>query len=97
VIVGDLDIEGIAVVEAKAATALVIDPDRMLSRALAFQGFKPVRRGQSQVLKSCGGLQLAKSHDCPLADVGRQSPTLSGVEQSRGFDIGERSDYAGCK
>jgi hypothetical protein len=41
-IVRDLNIEGIAVAEAKADTPLVIDPDRMLSSAVAFQGFEPI-------------------------------------------------------
>jgi hypothetical protein len=43
VIVGDFNIEGVAVAEMKANAPLVIDPDRMLSSAVASQGFKPIR------------------------------------------------------
>jgi hypothetical protein len=40
VVIGDLDIERIAVVEAKADTPLVVDPDRMLTSAVASQSFR---------------------------------------------------------
>ena len=42
--IGDLYIEGVAIAKAKADTPLIIDPNRMLSRAVVFQGLQPVRR-----------------------------------------------------
>jgi len=43
-IVGDLDIERVAVEKAKAYAPLIIDPDRMLAGAIALQCFEPIRQ-----------------------------------------------------
>jgi len=43
-IIDDLYIEGVAIAKAKADTPLVVDPYRMLSRAVVFQGLQPIRR-----------------------------------------------------
>ncbi len=52
---------------------LIIDPDRMLAFAVAFQGFKPVARRGFQVIKRCCGMDRQKFtrhytlHICPPA------------------------------
>jgi hypothetical protein len=95
VVISDLNVKDIAVAEAKANAPLVVDPDGMLSGAVALQRFQPVRRWQPQVCKSRCGMQLPKPHQGALENVLRQSPTFAGSEELRSLGIGKRPDHAG--
>jgi hypothetical protein len=97
VVIYDLYIERVAVDKAKADTPLVIDPDRMPSCTVAFQQFKPIRRGQSQIFYMVCGIQLLKPHDDTSQDLSRQAPALARVEKLLCLGISKRSDHCAYK
>jgi hypothetical protein len=61
-IIGDFDIERIAVHEAKAHTPLIVDPDRMLASPVAFQQLKTVRWRHAQVVSRHRAAAAALPH-----------------------------------
>jgi hypothetical protein len=86
-IIRDLDIEGVAVGKSEADTPLIVDPNRMLARSIAFECFETIRRRQAQVRDADCGVQLLQSHACPPQNIARQSPSLASVEEPLGFSI----------
>jgi hypothetical protein len=78
-IIGELDIEGVTVLESEAESPLLIDPDAPLAFAIALQRFQPVPWRNEQVLDGPGlaeveqlaprrPLDLAKARDGPVIE-----------------------------
>ena len=64
VVVGDLDVVGIAVAEAEADAPLVVDRDRVLVFAIAFQRMQAVARRHTEIVETA--LQV-RYRDCVCA------------------------------
>src|SRR5690242_15808482 len=63
VVVDDLDFVGMFISPYEADPPLIVDADRVLSLAITFQGFEPVRRRDAQILEPPGAVdetQLAQ-------------------------------------
>jgi hypothetical protein len=56
----NLDLGGALRSPNKTNTELVVDPDRVLSPAIARQRFQAVTRGRRQVAKIFGGVEIAQ-------------------------------------
>jgi hypothetical protein len=74
VIINDLNVKGIAVLEAKADSPLVIDADAVLSEAVMLERLQMIRRRQAQILKTSGGIQLCEPHGGAPEDVSWNAP-----------------------
>jgi hypothetical protein len=96
-IISDLDIECLTIGEAKADTPLIIDPDRMLTDAIALQGLKPIGRRQAQISDGPRRIQLLQAHGCTPQNIARQLAGFARSEEAFGAGIGKRSDHERCK
>jgi len=94
VIIGNLDIECVAVIEAKANPPLVIDPDAPLPAAIMTQRFQSVRRRQAQIANLCGCIQLEEPHGGALVDLSRDTARLTARVEVFRLIISERLDHA---
>ncbi len=70
-IVGDLDIERLAVAIAEADSPLVVDPDAPLPGAIPAQRLEAIRRRHAQILDAGRRIQLNQSHHCALPNLRR--------------------------
>ena len=94
-IVAELDIVGIAIFEPKADAPLIVDSDRMLPRAVAFERMEPVAGRYPQVGehdRNMDSFQLAQGAS---SDVWRDPLRLPGPVQFFGLPIREGFDHAG--
>ena len=80
-VVAHFDIVGLAVLEQKADSPLVVDGNRMLALAVASKRMQPVARWNSQVAKDGRRVYLLKLAQGPLHDVRREPTCLAGHEQ----------------
>ena len=92
-VIGNLDIECVAVGKAKAEAPLIVDPDRMPAGAVACERFEPVRRRQAQILDAGRRIQLPQPHCGAPQDIARQPSRFAGGEEPLGFGIGKRSNH----
>jgi hypothetical protein len=88
VIIGDLDVKSVPAFEPKAEPPLIVDPDRILARTIADQGFQPVGARWSQILKLRRRMQLGKPHQRSSQNIARQPPAFAGGEKLFGLGIG---------
>lgn len=77
VVVGDLDVVGVAVNEPEADAPLVVDRDRVLSLPVPFELMQSVAGRDSQVVKARSQVDVLELPSCPLRDVGRETPRLA--------------------
>jgi hypothetical protein len=91
VVIDDFDIEGIAVLETKAHTPLIVDADTPLAGAIASQRLESVGRRISQGFDRRGRIQLIQAPHGASVNVLRQSPRSSRREQGLRFLVGEAS------
>ena len=56
-VVNDLDVEGIALLPAKANAPLIVDADRVLALAVALQRLEPVAGQAGKVFKRGGSVE----------------------------------------
>jgi hypothetical protein len=57
-VIGNLDIERVAVIPSKADPVLVVDANTVLSCAISLQRLQSIRRGRSQVAKFFSAIDL---------------------------------------
>jgi hypothetical protein len=91
VVIGNLDIEGVAALPTKANPVLVVDANAVLSCPVSLQRFKPVCRGRSKVPNLFGAVDLdqpAKSHFGDLL----KSPAPASFKDRFCFFIAKRAD-----
>src|SRR5262249_52422735 len=80
-VVGNLNVEHVALGKSKTDAPLIVDPNRVLTGAISPQFFQPVRRGQAQIIpKASRGIQLQQPHPGPLS---RGKPGVLPVTKSR--------------
>lgn len=86
-IVGNADVEGVAIDPAEDDAPLLVDADAVVSRQLAPQGLKAVSRGYSKIVQTHGSvdqLELAQSTPTQIGwDPARASRVLAGREVLR--------------
>src|SRR3546814_17992820 len=74
VVIDDLHVVRIAAAPAEADTPLVVDPDAVLSLAIAFEQLQPVCGRNPQVIERSGGVEHAQLAPGDLLDqIGRAS------------------------
>jgi len=92
VIVHDLNFVSIPLTPNEAQTPLIVNPDTVLSLALAAQGFQTVSRRRCQVTQFRGAVQLSKLPPGDALDGLKAAARLSTVK-SPGFRAAERLDH----
>jgi hypothetical protein len=93
VVIGDFDIVRIAIRKDKAHTVLVIDPDTMLTLAVALERFQSVSRRHAQVIEFHSGIQHRQlTHGGTLNALG-QLATTPGYPQVRRILVAKISDH----
>jgi hypothetical protein len=71
-VVHDLDILGTCVRPPKANPILIVDPDTVLARSIAFQGLQPIARRHTQIIQSGGDFklpELAPRNGCDIREA----------------------------
>ena len=91
-VVHDLDFESIAVRPAKADAPAVVDPNAVLSAAVAVRSFEPVPWWRTQEVERSGGVQ---HRQLPLRLSPDREPSAgtATLEQGRRVPVGERLDH----
>ena len=77
----------------EANPELVVDPDRMLSLAVAAKRFKPVAGRQPKVAQIDGGIEIAKFPARDLDQIRREALRALAVENDFGGPIPEGLDH----
>ena len=93
-VVHDLDVLGVAVRPAKADPPLIVDPDTVLSGAIAFELLESVAWWDTKVFKCLGSVH---SHQLPQhhpSEVGRIPADRLPVEQAGSVPVAEALDHA---
>jgi hypothetical protein len=60
-VIGNLDVEGMPCLPAKAHSVLIVDAHTVLSRSISLQHLKPVRRGRGKIANLFGAIDLDKA------------------------------------
>jgi hypothetical protein len=92
VVIDDLDIVRTGFTPSKTNSPLVVDPDAVLSRAIAFEQFQSVARRNFQIVKSPGDLKLSQFTSTDGRNICK---SLDAITVSKGFSVAapERSDH----
>ena len=73
-VVGGLDVVGIATLEAEADAVLVVDPDRPLTLTISTQSVEPVSRRYFQLLNALDMVELRQLELAPTHRLPRYCP-----------------------
>jgi hypothetical protein len=93
VVIDDLYIKCITALEPKTETPLIVDANAPLTNAITDQLLQSVGGRQSQIIDSCGCIQLQQAHDCAFSNLPRDPPGLTSREQAFCFTVGEGQDH----
>ena len=93
-IVGYLDIVGIATGPGKTNSPLVVDSNAVLSLSIAFQGFESISRRNPKEFKFHRGMNLEKFPTGNALDVGGNPPAFSRFKQTTRFPVSKGSDHS---
>jgi hypothetical protein len=77
----------------KADPELVVDPDGVLPRAIALEGFKPIAGWRLQIVKNLGGVQQHQFAACDLEQIRRKALAHFVVEDGFGCFVPEALDH----
>jgi hypothetical protein len=77
----------------KADPELVVDPDGVLPRAIALEGFKPIAGRRLQIVKNLGGVQQHQFAACDLEQIRRKALAHFVVEDGFGCFVPEALDH----
>ena len=87
VIVAELDVIGIAILEAKANAPLIVDTDRVLTRTIALECVQPISRWYAKIRKHRGRVNRLQSSKRPPRHIGGDSLRSAGAEERFGRGI----------
>ena len=94
-VIANFHLDGIVLRPTKADPPLIIDADRMLSRAITPQGFQSVARRNPQVVQTCCAIQQSQFVQGALLD-GRGQPTGTLLQpDSLRLPLGETPNHRG--
>ncbi|KAF0221757.1 MAG: hypothetical protein FD174_88 [Geobacteraceae bacterium] len=88
-VIGDLDIVGIAVIPSEAYPPLIVDPNAPLAIAVPVKLLQPVARGNAQEVKGSSAVELFQFALGNALNVMRQLCRKSAVKQLVGLFAGE--------
>src|SRR3546814_19501148 len=88
-VIGDLDIEGVATLELEAQPPPPVDADAPLTGSIALQGFAAVGRRRAQILDAFGEVQLMHAHHGSNPEILRQPAGLHCRQPPSGLLAGE--------
>jgi hypothetical protein len=71
VVVDDFDMRRSSLIPDETDTPLVVDPDRVLSLPISFQGFKSIARGNTEIAEYPSLVQKTKFSERHILNVGR--------------------------
>ena len=95
-VVNDLDVMRVAILPAKADPPLIVDPDTVLSSAIALELLEPVARRNTKVVQ---GFSCVHNHQLPQhdpAEVAGISADRLPVEEAGSVAVAEALDHF-CK
>jgi len=92
-IVNDLDLVRITISPPKADPPLVVDPNAMLSRAIAFELLEPVPWRHAEIVEHLGGVHGDQFAEHRAQKLGGIAPNALTLEQGFGMPIGEALDH----
>jgi hypothetical protein len=95
VIVAELDVERIADFEAEANPPLIVDRDRVLSRAVSFERVQSIARRDAQVDHGRSDVNSLKLPQGPARHIRRYALRLAGPKQCFRLAIREGLDHSG--
>jgi hypothetical protein len=94
VVVADLDVVGVAVLEAKADPPLVVDRNGMLAGSISGEGVEPIAPRYPQILETDRQIEILELSDGAPPDVRRPAGRPSRGVQRSGVSIREGLDHA---
>jgi hypothetical protein len=94
VVVGDLDIVGVAVGEMKADSPRVVDGNRILPCPLSLERVKPVAWRDLEIIKPSRQVDVLQLPSCSLDHIRRKPSRLASRVQPLRVPIRERLDHA---
>jgi hypothetical protein len=93
VIVRDLDIVGIAVLEAETDAPLIVDGNGVLAFSVSLQGMKAIARWRFQVIQTGGQIDVFQTPDRPAQKVRRKPFGLACQEERLRVFVGKRFNH----
>ena len=93
VIVGDLNVGGVAVFPPEDNAPLLVDADTPESLEIAGERFEAVGRWLVELVDGNDPVKLTKSHERPWLNIAREFPGVFPMEDFRGFLAGEVLDH----
>jgi hypothetical protein len=85
-VIGYFNIAGVSVFPAKTYPPLIVDPDAVLSPAIALQDLKPIARRNPEILKALGLMKIQEFPPCNSLE--RTNPRhVQVIKQFPGFCI----------
>ena len=91
-VIDDLNVVRVPLAPNEAKAPLVVDPDAVLSFAVAVQCFQAISRRRHQVSQFCGAVQLAKFPARDTLDC-LKTPARQPMVKSPGFGGAERLNH----
>jgi hypothetical protein len=92
-IVDDFDVESVSGAPSEANAPLIVDADRVLLRAIAFQLLKPVARNPTKFIKPDGGMDRNELLQRAALHVAWYPPAGPTEEKLRRLPRGKASDH----
>jgi hypothetical protein len=92
-IINDLDIERVSVLPLEADAPLLIDPDAVLTLAIAFQRFQLIRRRNHEIAQISGAVQILQFLTRPLLNLSIKALHELTVEHRLRVLVPEGSDH----
>jgi len=94
VVVGDLDLVGVAVGETEADSPLVVDGNRMLPCPLSLERVKPVAWRDLEIIKPSRQVDVLQLPPCSLDQIRRKPSRLASRVQPLRVPVRERLVYS---
>ena len=94
-VIDDLDVEGVAVLPAKADAPLIVDANTVLARAIPFELLEPVAGWDTKVNELLGGVHEAELAEHEALELGREPAHGLAAKQALGVPIGEAVEHPG--
>jgi hypothetical protein len=94
VVIGDFNLGGVALFPAETNSPLVIDPNRMLSFAIAFQELEPVAGRGSQIMQILCPVDNSEFAPSGVLNLVGQLSGSSSIKDQFGFTVCKRGDQS---
>ena len=92
-IIHDLNVEGVAVLPAKADPPLIIDVNAMLAGPTAFELLQTVARWNAEILELLGSIDEPQLAEHGPVQLGREPAHALALKETLGIPIGEALNH----